>query len=119
MDRPGKYGPALTLPHRIRSLAFPSPNRSSNEATAKHQLHETHVVAVDWKRAAKKFSQPYYCNVGKSARIQIITRNFIPLFSIGSRVHLPKTFGNFHGKVHRVKNLFHSIQVPFAYALAL
>ena len=28
--------------------------------------------------------------------------------------HLPKTFGNFHGKVHRVKNVF---QVPLVYAL--
>ena len=32
------------------------------------------------------------------------------------RFHLPKTFGNFHGKVHRVKNVFHLTQVPFVYA---
>ena len=31
--------------------------------------------------------------------------------------HLPKTFGNFHGKVHRVKNVFHLTQVPLVYAL--
>ena len=31
--------------------------------------------------------------------------------------HLPKTFGNFHEKIHRVKNVFHFPQVPFAYAL--
>ena len=31
--------------------------------------------------------------------------------------HLPKTFGNFHGKVHRVKNAFHLTQVPFDCAL--
>ena len=33
--------------------------------------------------------------------------------------HLPKTFGNFHGKVHRVKNVFHltQIKVLFAYSL--
>ena len=31
--------------------------------------------------------------------------------------HLPKTFGNFHGKVHRVKNVFHFTQVPLVYAL--
>ena len=30
--------------------------------------------------------------------------------------HLRKTFGNFHGKVHRVKNVFHLTQVPFVYA---
>ena len=29
--------------------------------------------------------------------------------------HLPKTFGNFHGKVHRVKNVFHLTQVQFVY----
>ena len=31
--------------------------------------------------------------------------------------HLPKTFGNFHGKGHRVKNVFHVTQVPLVYAL--
>ena len=31
--------------------------------------------------------------------------------------HLPKTFGNFHGKVHRVKNVSHLTQVPLVYAL--
>ena len=31
--------------------------------------------------------------------------------------HSPKTFGNFHGKVHRVKNVFHLTQVTFAYAV--
>ena len=31
--------------------------------------------------------------------------------------HLPKTFGNFHGKVHGVKSVFHLTQVPFVYAL--
>ena len=27
--------------------------------------------------------------------------------------HLPKTFGNFHGKVHRVRNVFHLTLVQF------
>ena len=31
--------------------------------------------------------------------------------------HLPKTFGNFHGKVHRVKNVFYLTQVAFVYDL--
>ena len=31
--------------------------------------------------------------------------------------HLAKTFRNFHGNVHRVKNMFHVTQVPFAYTL--
>ena len=31
--------------------------------------------------------------------------------------HLPKTFGNFHGKVHRVKNVFYLTPVPSVYAL--
>ena len=31
--------------------------------------------------------------------------------------HLAKTLRNFHGDVHRVKNMFHVTQVPFAYAL--
>ena len=29
----------------------------------------------------------------------------------------PKTLRNFHGKVHRVKKVFHLTQVPFVYAL--
>ena len=29
--------------------------------------------------------------------------------------HLRKTFGNFHGKVHRVKNVFHLTQVQLVY----
>ena len=33
--------------------------------------------------------------------------------------HLPKTFGNFHGKVHRVKIVFKLTQVPFVYALVI
>ena len=35
----------------------------------------------------------------------------------GGVFHLPKPFGNVHGKVHRVKNVFHLTQVPFVYAL--
>ena len=35
----------------------------------------------------------------------------------GGRFHSPKTFGNFLGKVHRVKNVFHLTQFPFVYAL--
>ena len=31
--------------------------------------------------------------------------------------HLPKTFGNFHGKVLRVDNVFHLTRAPFVYAL--
>ena len=31
--------------------------------------------------------------------------------------HLAKTLRNFDAKVHRVKNMFHVIQIPFAYAL--
>ena len=31
--------------------------------------------------------------------------------------HLPKTLKNFHGEVHRVKNVFHLTQVPFFHAL--
>ena len=34
-----------------------------------------------------------------------------------STFHLPKTLRNFHGKVHRVNNVFHLTQVPFVYAL--
>ena len=30
---------------------------------------------------------------------------------------VPKPFGNFNEKIHRVKNVFHLTQVPFAYAL--
>ena len=30
---------------------------------------------------------------------------------------VPKPFGNFNEKVHRVKNVFHLTQVPFAYVL--
>ena len=32
-------------------------------------------------------------------------------------LHLPKTFGNFHGKGHRVKNVFYLTQVAFVYDL--
>ena len=45
------------------------------------------------------------------------------VLSLGVRVdimgtfHLPKTLRNFHGKVLRVKNVFHLTQVPFVYAL--
>ena len=32
-------------------------------------------------------------------------------------LHLPKTFGNVHGKGHRVKNVFYLTQVAFVYDL--
>ena len=31
--------------------------------------------------------------------------------------HLAKTLRNFHGNFHRVQNMFHVTQVPFAYVL--
>ena len=31
--------------------------------------------------------------------------------------HLPKTLRNFHGEVHRVKNVFYLTQIPFFHAL--
>ena len=31
--------------------------------------------------------------------------------------HLPKTFGDFHGKVLGVKKVFHLAKFPFVYAL--
>ena len=31
--------------------------------------------------------------------------------------HLPKTLRNFHGNVHRVKNVFHLTKVPLVFAL--
>ena len=31
--------------------------------------------------------------------------------------HLPKTLRNFHGNIHRVKNVFHLTKVPFVYTL--
>ena len=36
--------------------------------------------------------------------------------SVHGRFPFTKNFENFHGKVHRVKNVFHLIQVPFVYA---
>ena len=33
--------------------------------------------------------------------------------------HLPKTLRNFHGNVHRVKNVFRLTKVPFVYALII
>ena len=43
------YGSMLSLPHR-ESVAFPQENRSTGKASAKHQLHATHVVPAGWKR---------------------------------------------------------------------
>ena len=42
-----------------------------------------------------------------------------PLRDTEGAFHLPKTLRNFHGEVHRVKNVFHLIQVPFFHALVI
>ena len=52
-------------------------------------------------------------------RISWLGKNQVSVVRINEcpcRFHLPKPFGNFHGKVHRVKNVFHLTQVPFVYA---
>ena len=47
-------------------------------------------------------------------------KTYMSVVLIGSILgvfHLPKTFGNFHGKVYRVKNVFYLTPIPSVYSL--